>query len=90
MKIQQNNRGAIWGSLALLGISLLIWINYLFFYDPRHGALILLVTIPVGLLGIIQTMFIKMLPLKVGLVILHLVFCGSFLVPFVLWGLLGA
>lgn len=90
MKIQQNNRGAFWGSLICLGVSLLIWVKYLFFYDPQQGVLILLATIPVGLIGIIPTMYIKTVPLKVGLVISHLAFCGSFLLSFVLWGLMGA
>lgn len=85
MKIELNNRSAVVISALFILINILVWIKYLFFYNPYHGASDLLWTLPIGLIGAIPSMYIKHLGLKLVLLVANLLSAFSFLVPWILF-----
>ncbi|MFG5501749.1 hypothetical protein ACFJYO_15265, partial [Enterococcus faecalis] len=80
-----NNRSAVVISGLFILINILVWIKYLFFYNPYHGAFDLLWTLPIGLIGIVPSMYIKHLGLSLVLLVANLLSAFSFLVPWILF-----
>ncbi len=90
MKIELNNRSAVVTSTLFILLNILVWIKYLFFYNPYHGAFDLLWTLPIGLIGIIPSMYVKNVGLRIYFIVMNISLAFSFLLPWILWGLLGA
>ena len=90
MKFGLNNRNAVVISAFFLILNILVWLKYLFFYNPNHGAFDLLWTLPIGLIGIIPSVYIKSISLRIGFIVSNILFAISFLLPWILWGILGA
>lgn len=85
-----NNRLSVLLSLFCITASICIWLKYLFFYNPYHGAFDLLWVIPISLVGIIPSLYVKSIGLRILLIIINVLLGVSFLVPWMLWSILGA
>ena len=81
----RNNRLFI--LLSLLGIvaSLCVWLKYLYYYNPYHGAFDLLWLIPINIFGIVSSLQVKRQSLTIPLVIIQVLLGLSFLLPWLWW-----
>ncbi|MGL9970343.1 hypothetical protein IGI80_001248 [Enterococcus sp. DIV1420a] len=66
-----NNRLSVLMILLCITASICIWLKYLFFYNPYHGSFDLLRVILISLVGIIPSLYIKSIGLRLLLIIVN-------------------
>lgn len=89
MKIELNNRSAVIISTVFILLNIAVWIKFFFFYNPHHGAFDLLWTLPIGLIGIIPSMYVKSVGFRIYFIVINVLLAFSFLLPWILCVLLG-
>lgn len=81
----RNNRLFILLSLLDIVASLCVWLKYLYYYNPYHGAFDLLLLIPINVVGILSSLQVKRQGLKITFIIIQVLLGLSFLLPWLWW-----
>ncbi|MCP1109431.1 hypothetical protein [Ohessyouella blattaphilus] len=76
-------------SLSGIALNIVVWCIYLFVNSGEMNMMVLLLTVPFGIVGAISGGFVERAFPKIMLMLVNILFTLSIVYPFIMWALMG-